>query len=142
MNNVTVTNNRMINGDPGSAGGVRTNGGTVNTRNSIIAGNTASGGGRPDLAGVSVSGRVITESGRGITNVVVTMTDMQGNVRTATSTTFGYYRFENVAAGETYIFAASGKRFFFTQGTQVHSIMDDTNDVNLVALSVNGRCFR
>jgi CSLREA domain-containing protein len=87
----------------------------------------------PTAATVSVSGRVITQSGRGIRNVVVTMTDMQGNGRTATSTSFGYYRFENVAAGETYIFAARGKRFFFGQSAQVHSIMEDTNDINFVA---------
>jgi len=241
MNNVTVTNNRATNGNPGNAGGVLNFGGTVNTRNSIFAGNFATGGGgRPDLAGiftsngynlvgvtpgngsftkdgdlpsasanldvlannggqtdthrllpgsdaidagnncvvnqscgtnnppvplqadqrgtgfprqvgaavdigafeallaptvasVSVSGRVITQSGRGIRNVVVTMTDMQGNVRTATTGSFGYYRFEEVAAGETYIFTARGKRFSFEQNTQVHSIMEETNDINFVA---------
>lgn len=84
-------------------------------------------------ASVSVSGRVVTESGRGVRNVVITMTDMLGNVRIATTTGFGYYRFENVAAGETYIFAARGKRFFFAQSAQVHSIIEETNDVNFVA---------
>ena len=87
----------------------------------------------PTAAAVSVSGRVTTESGRGIRSVIVTMTDMHGNVRTATSTSFGYYRFENVAAGETYIFAARGKRFFFEQNAQVHSIMEETSDINFVA---------
>ncbi|HEX8638225.1 MAG TPA: carboxypeptidase-like regulatory domain-containing protein [Pyrinomonadaceae bacterium] len=87
----------------------------------------------PTAASVSVSGKVITQSGRGIRNVVVTMTDSNGNVRTATSTSFGYYRFGNVAAGETYIFAARGKRFFFGQGAQVYSIMEETNDINFVA---------
>jgi len=87
----------------------------------------------PTAATVSVSGRVTTAQGRGIRNVVVTMTDSIGNTRTAMTTSFGYYRFEEVAAGETYIFAARGKRFSFEQNTQVHSIMEDTNNINFVA---------
>jgi phage gp45-like len=87
----------------------------------------------PTAATVSVSGRVVTQQGRGIRNVVITMTDSQGNTRTATTTSFGYYRFEEVAAGETYVFAARGKRFSFEQNTQVLSIMEDTNNINFVA---------
>jgi YVTN family beta-propeller protein len=84
-------------------------------------------------ASVSVSGRVVTTQGRGVRNVVVTMTDSNGDTRTATTTNFGYYRFEEVAAGETYIFAVRGKRFSFGQNTQVHSIIEDTNNINFVA---------
>ena len=84
-------------------------------------------------AAVTVSGRVLTAQGRGIRNVVVTMTDSRGNTRTAASTGFGYFRFENVAAGETYIFTAEGKRFTFGQNTQVHSIMEDTDNIIFVA---------
>jgi hypothetical protein len=84
-------------------------------------------------ATVSVSGRVVTPQGRGIRNVVITMTDSNGNTRTARTTTFGYYWFTDVAAGETYIFAARGKRFSFEQNTQVLSIIEDTNNINFVA---------
>jgi hypothetical protein len=84
-------------------------------------------------ATVSVGGRVKTSTGRGIRNVVITMTDSQGNIRTARTTSFGYYRFEEVAAGETYIFMATGKRFSFGQNTQVHSIIEDISDINFIA---------
>jgi len=87
----------------------------------------------PTAATVSVSGRVITPQGRGIRNVVITMTNSQGNIRTATTTSFGYYRFGDVEAGEMYIFAARGKRFSFGQNSQVHSIMEDTNNINFIA---------
>jgi hypothetical protein len=87
----------------------------------------------PTAASATVSGRVMTLSGRGIRNVVVTMTDSSGNIRTATTTSFGYFRFDDVAAGETYIFAARGKRFSFGQNTQVHSITEDTTNINFVA---------
>jgi hypothetical protein len=96
----------------------------------------------PTAASVTVGGRVITSRGRGIRNVVVTMTDSNGNTRTATSSSFGYYRFTDVPAGETYIFTARGKRFSFRQNSQVHSIVEDIDDINFVAsdqsvLSVN-----
>jgi len=89
----------------------------------------------PTAATVTVGGRVMTASGRGIRNVVVTMTDSSGNVRTATSTSFGYYRFSDVAAGETYIFTAQGKRFTFKKDSRVRSIVEDTDDINFVASS-------
>jgi CSLREA domain-containing protein len=87
----------------------------------------------PTAATASVSGRVVTAQGRGIRNVVITMTDSSGNTRTAISTTFGYYRFEEVAAGQIYIFTARGKRFSFEQNTQVLSILEETNNIDFVA---------
>jgi hypothetical protein len=84
-------------------------------------------------ATVSVSGRIVTAQGRGIKNITITMTDSHGNTRTARSTSFGYYRFDDVRAGETYIFTAQGKRFSFERNPLVHSIMEDTNNINFVA---------
>lgn len=89
----------------------------------------------PTAASVTVSGRVLTTSGRGIRNVIIFMTDGQGTIRTATSSSFGYFRFIDVAAGNTYIFTAKGKRFQFTQPTQVLSVSDDVTDLNFVAIS-------
>jgi uncharacterized protein (DUF2141 family) len=44
-------------------------------------------------------------------NVIITITDSSGAIRTTSTTTFGYYRFDDVQAGETYIISARGKRF-------------------------------
>ena len=87
----------------------------------------------PMAGSVSVGGRVMTAHGRGIRNVVITMTDRQGNTRTATTSSFGYYQFQDVAAGETYILTATGKRFRFGENTQVHSITEDNENINFVA---------
>ena len=84
-------------------------------------------------ASVSVGGRVLTANGRGIRNVVVTMTDEDGNTRTARSTSFGSYRFADVPAGATYVFSVSGKRFAFRNNTRVESIVEETDDINFVA---------
>ncbi len=75
----------------------------------------------------------MTASGRGIVNVRLTLTDSSGEVRTATTTSFGYYRFDDVQAGETYILSAAGKRYTFSQPVLVLSINEDTEAVNFIA---------
>ncbi|HEX9931059.1 MAG TPA: choice-of-anchor Q domain-containing protein [Pyrinomonadaceae bacterium] len=84
-------------------------------------------------AAVSISGRVMTASGRGIGNVRLTLTDTNGQIRTAMTTSFGYYRFDNVLVGETYILLAVGKRYTFSQSLRVLSINGETDAVNFIA---------
>jgi hypothetical protein len=84
-------------------------------------------------ATVSVSGRVISTTGRGIGGVRLSLTDSQGNVRTATTTSFGYYRFDDVQAGGTYILSASSKRYTFSQPVQVLNINEETNQIDFIA---------
>ena len=50
----------------------------------------------------TVSGRVLTSDGRGLRNATVSMTSSQGVVRTATTSSFGLFSFDNVIAGDTY----------------------------------------
>lgn len=88
----------------------------------------------PTAGMVTVGGRAVSSTGRGIKNVIIQMTDTNGNVRTAVTSAFGYYRFTDVAAGETYIFMAKGKRFTFNQPTQVLNATEDTMNVNFVAI--------
>jgi phage gp45-like len=75
----------------------------------------------------------MTSTGRGIRNVIIRLTDAGGSVRLATTTAFGYYRFTNVAAGETYIITAKGKRYEFSQTSQVLNVNEDAADVNFIA---------
>ena len=79
-------------------------------------------------AGVTVAGRVRTTDGTGVRNAVVTLTDSNGNTRTAQTGSFGYYRFEEVEAGQTYIVSVASKRFTFT--TQVVSVSDSITDLD------------
>lgn len=87
----------------------------------------------PTAATVSVGGRVMTASGRGIVNVRVSLTDSNGQVRTATSTAFGYYRFDEVQAGETHILSAAAKRYTFSQPVQVINVNEATDGINFIA---------
>ncbi len=87
----------------------------------------------PTAAGVTVSGRVTTLSGRGIGGVFLTLTDAEGTTRSARSTAFGYYHFDDVPAGETHILSAAGKRHKFSQPTQVLNLTGDREAVNFVS---------
>jgi Carboxypeptidase regulatory-like domain len=87
----------------------------------------------PTAASVVVVGRILTASGRGIRNVRVTLTAPSGEIRTAISSTFGYFRFNEVLAGETYVFSVFAKRYTFKQPTLVVSVNEDLTDLNFVA---------
>ncbi len=93
----------------------------------------------PTAATVSVGGRVITGKRLGIGNVLVTLTGSDGQSRTALTDSLGFYSFEDVPAGGTYVISVSHKRYNFTQSAQVQTIVDDTNQVNFVGLSLKGR---
>ena len=65
----------------------------------------------PTAAVANVGGRVLTADGSGIRNVPVKIIKPNGESRTVLSSAFGYFRFDDVAAGETYIFSVSAKRY-------------------------------
>ena len=85
---------------------------------------------RPTAAAVMVGGRVMTESGRGIRGVVVTMIDQIGNIRQATTGSFGYYQFPDTEVGQTYTFSIRAKSYTFRQQSQILSLSDETNEIN------------
>jgi subtilisin-like proprotein convertase family protein len=93
----------------------------------------------PTAAVVSVGGRVTDTKRRGVSNVRVVMTDSKGATRTALSDSLGNYSFDGAQAGETYVFTASRKGYTFDQSTQVHTIIEETNNVNFVVLAIKLR---
>jgi hypothetical protein len=88
-------------------------------------------------AAVEVGGRVRQSSSRGIFRARVTLTDSSGNVQTAYTNQFGYYRFTEVPAGETYVFSVSHLRYQFAQPTQVQFIEEEISDVNFTSLDID-----
>ncbi len=87
----------------------------------------------PTAAEVTVSGSVKTADGRGINNVLITMTGANGETRTVISSSFGFFRFNDVEVGGTYIFTVKSKRFIFAQPMLVRSILEDADDINFIA---------
>ncbi len=82
-------------------------------------------------ANVSVSGRVISADGRGIRNAMLTLSDRKGSLVMARSNSFGYFRFDNVAAGVTYALEARAKGRTFP--TQVISVVDNIEKIEVIA---------
>ena len=95
--------------------------------------NVVIGGLAPSAAGVPVSGQVLTADGRGISKASITMWDDLGNARRAITNPFGYYRFQDVEVGRTYIFAIASKRYVFTEPSQVLNVDNAYNSLNFVA---------
>jgi hypothetical protein len=85
----------------------------------------------PTATTADVSVRVINSNGRGLANATVTLTDQFGVTRTATTSTFGFYTFEDVLVGRAYVLQAVLGRYVFP--SQVVTIDSDMSGVNFVA---------
>jgi len=84
----------------------------------------------PSAANVSISGRILTETGKGLRNAVVTITDSNGSVIRTSSGVAGYYRLEGVRAGETYVLRVASKILQFTP--RVVTVTDDIADEDFI----------
>jgi len=85
----------------------------------------------PTAVAVQISGRVVTANGRGVGKARVSLTDLSGETRISFTNSFGYFRFEEIAAGETYILDARHKRYTFAP--QVVFAADDLSEANFTA---------
>jgi hypothetical protein len=104
----------------------------------LVCGNTdglriSNNGTIPTAASVSVSGRVLTNVNRGLMNAVVYLTDASGNTLAARTNPFGYYRFEDISAGQTVTITVVSKRYQFAP--QIFTVMEEINDLDFVALA-------
>lgn len=86
----------------------------------------------PTAASVSILGRVLLQAeGRGLSRAFVYLTDQNGETRTAITNSFGYYHFNEVNAGQTYVLNVLSKRYSFSP--RVITINEGTNDLDFIA---------
>lgn len=85
----------------------------------------------PTAAGVTLGGQVFSSSGRDLGRVTVTLTDTDSNVRTTLSNPFGFYSFEDVTVGRSYIIHAQAKGYTFTP--RLVTINDQITNLNIIA---------
>jgi hypothetical protein len=85
----------------------------------------------PTAALVTVSGRVMTSGGTGVNNALVRITDHNGVTRESRTNVFGYYVFEEVEAGQVYVFNVISKAYQFEP--RVVTVGDTINDLNFTA---------
>ena len=86
----------------------------------------------PTAAMVTVSGRVTDANGNTLRNARVTLNDGTGQTLTALTNAFGYYHFDSVQAGETYLVGAQARGYTFTP--RVITVNDQLTDLDLTAL--------
>ena len=84
-------------------------------------------------AAISINGRVLTNVNRGLMNAIVYLTDSTGNTRTEKTNPFGYYRFEDVSAGQTVMITVVAKRYQFAP--QVLTATEDIGNLDFVSLA-------
>ncbi|KXK00013.1 MAG: hypothetical protein UZ17_ACD001002287 [Acidobacteria bacterium OLB17] len=85
-------------------------------------------------AEVAVAGRILTANGAGIKNVIVTLTTANGTTFRTLSSSFGYYRFDGLQAGETCIISIASRRFTFSTTTRTVTLNDSVSDLDFTAL--------
>jgi hypothetical protein len=86
-------------------------------------------------AAASIGGRVLTAAGNGIRNAEVVLSGgtLTEPMRIQTGS-FGYYNFEGLQTGQTYILTVNSRRFIFTTPTRVVSLTDNIADLDFIAV--------
>lgn len=84
----------------------------------------------PTAASATISGRFSSKSGRGVYGVRVTMTEADGTIRTVSTNPFGYYRFANVAIGQSVVIQGNAKLYQFSARTV--SITEDLTGIDFL----------
>lgn len=89
----------------------------------------------PTAANVEVSGKIVSAENQGIANAQVLLTDSTGNTRAVKTSSFGFFRFEEIPAGQTYIVEINSKRFQFAP--QIIAVKDNVADLIFVGTPRN-----
>ena len=89
---------------------------------------------RPPMpsAFATVDGRVLTSDLRGLRNATVLIIDVNNNARLATTSSFGFFSFDNVPTGQTYTLRISSRLYRYApQTTQVNGNLTLSDFVGL-----------
>ena len=85
-------------------------------------------------AHVSIAGKVKTPDGRAIKGAYIVIRDANTNevVRATYSSTFGFYRLEQIETGRTYVLSIAHRRYLFALAAQLLEINEDRSGVDFV----------
>jgi hypothetical protein len=82
-------------------------------------------------APATLSGRVLDRYGRGIGKVKVTISAPDRTTKTYLTNSFGYYRFDDLRSGRSYVVSATSLRYVFS--SHVVQLVDDLDGFDFVA---------
>jgi len=86
----------------------------------------------PTAADVAISGHVFAPGGAGLRNATVTLTDSNGQSRSAVTSSFGAFTFDGVTAGDTYVIAVASRRYRFSP--RVVQVTDSLSDLDFTGV--------
>jgi hypothetical protein len=85
-------------------------------------------------AGVTLSGRVLTADGKGIHKAHVSVYGANFLEPKSVSTKpSGYYKFNNLQAGQSYVVMVDDKRYTFQAPTRLVNLFGDREDIDFIA---------
>ncbi len=87
----------------------------------------------PTAANASIAGRILTANGQGVRNVIIQLTSAAGETKYARSSSFGYYKFEDLPVGEIYILSVSSKKYTIASPTRVINLNEDLTAEDFIA---------
>jgi hypothetical protein len=88
----------------------------------------------PTAANVAISGRVTTAGGQGLSGVRLTLTSATGAQRSVITSSFGYYRFDDVEVGYTYVLEIGSRRFTFANPTRILNVQDELTGIDFTEI--------
>jgi hypothetical protein len=82
----------------------------------------------------SISGRIVTADGRPIhgANVVITGNTLEHPL-TVTTGSFGWFSFDGLQTGETYVVTVNSRRYTFSTPSRVITLSDNVTDLDFTA---------
>lgn len=83
-------------------------------------------------ANAAISGR-ISAAGSGISGVNVSLTTQSGAVHQVKTSAFGYYKFSDLAVGQTYLLSVAAKKYTFANPNRIINLQNDFTDADFVA---------
>ena len=81
-------------------------------------------------AGASITGRVQIDTGQSLINATVSISDGEGFLRTARTSSFGYYHFEDIPVGRSYVLKVDSRHYTFNP--LFINVVDNLTDVDFV----------
>lgn len=88
----------------------------------------------PTEAEASISGRILTADGRGIAHARVVLNgDSIPQARTVVTGPFGFYAFDSLSVGQTYVITVDGRRFSFANPSQIFSLNGSVTNADFTA---------
>jgi hypothetical protein len=113
---------------------IRDDAGTLTAINGCVDGGWGLEFITPTAAAGSISGRVTTADGLGIRNAEMILTgDSLAEPLTVTTSSFGYFSFDELEIGRTYVVTVNSRRFTFQAPSRVLSLVENATEVNFVA---------